>query len=49
MSSWQKMELGSWPTLLDEVMDQYENNAKKVSGMSLHFCYICIVGLHNGL
>ncbi|MCH99631.1 midasin, partial [Trifolium medium] len=29
MSSWQKMELGSWPTLLDEVMDQYENNAKK--------------------
>jgi hypothetical protein len=49
MSSWQKMELDSWPTLLDEVMDQYENNAKKVSGMLLHFCYICIVGLHNGL
>ncbi|PNX58784.1 midasin, partial [Trifolium pratense] len=31
MSSWHKMELGSWPTLLDEVMDQYENNAKKVT------------------
>ncbi|PNX91575.1 midasin, partial [Trifolium pratense] len=30
MSSWQKMELGSWPTLLDEVIDQYENNAKKL-------------------
>ncbi|XP_045787692.1 midasin-like [Trifolium pratense] len=30
MSSWHKMELGSWPTLLDEVMDQYENNAKKL-------------------
>ncbi|AET01690.2 midasin [Medicago truncatula] len=30
MSSWHKMELGSWPVLLDEVMDQYENNAKKL-------------------
>ncbi|KAJ1401027.1 P-loop containing nucleoside triphosphate hydrolase [Sesbania bispinosa] len=24
-----KIELGSWPALLDEVMDQYENNAEK--------------------
>lgn len=31
------MELGSWPALLDEVTDQYENNAKKVSGMSLYY------------
>ncbi|KAI5422495.1 hypothetical protein KIW84_045799 [Lathyrus oleraceus] len=30
MSSWQKIELGSWPALLDEVTDQYENNAKKL-------------------
>ncbi|XP_027334240.1 midasin [Abrus precatorius] len=30
LSSWQKMELGSWPALLDEVMDQYENNAGKL-------------------
>ncbi|KAG4379536.1 hypothetical protein GLYMA_16G004800v4 [Glycine max] len=27
LSSWQKIELDSWPALLDEVMDQYENNA----------------------
>ncbi|RDX86825.1 Midasin, partial [Mucuna pruriens] len=32
LSSWQKMELDSWPALLDEVIDQYENNAGKVSG-----------------
>ncbi|TKY64312.1 Midasin protein [Spatholobus suberectus] len=30
LSSWQKMELDSWPALLDEVMDQYENNAGKL-------------------
>ncbi|KAK8465039.1 hypothetical protein PHAVU_010G134100 [Phaseolus vulgaris] len=30
LSSWQKMELDSWPALLDEVMDQYENNAAKL-------------------
>ncbi|WVZ15742.1 hypothetical protein V8G54_013308, partial [Vigna mungo] len=29
LSSWQKMELNSWPALLDEVMDQYENSAAK--------------------
>ncbi|CAJ1950871.1 unnamed protein product [Sphenostylis stenocarpa] len=29
LSSWQKMELDSWPALLDEVMDQFENNAVK--------------------
>ncbi|KOM26933.1 hypothetical protein LR48_Vigan346s001500 [Vigna angularis] len=29
LSSWQKMELNSWPALLDAVMDQYENNAAK--------------------
>jgi len=34
------MELGSWPVLLDEVMDQYENNAKKVSDTLLHFVII---------
>jgi len=35
------------------VMDQYENNAKNVSGTLLHFvviiCYSCIVRPHNGL
>ncbi|XP_052724837.1 midasin isoform X1 [Vigna angularis] len=30
LSSWQKMELNSWPALLDAVMDQYENNAAKL-------------------
>ncbi|XP_019425404.1 PREDICTED: midasin isoform X2 [Lupinus angustifolius] len=30
LSSWQKMEIGSWPTLLDEVLDQFENNAAKL-------------------
>lgn len=29
-SSWQKMEFERWPTLLDEVQDQYELNARKV-------------------
>jgi len=37
LSSWQKMELNSWPALLDEVMDQYENNAAKVSDLAFHF------------
>ena len=31
MSSWKKLEFGSWPSLLDEVQDQYESNAAKVS------------------
>lgn len=31
MSSWKKLEFGSWPSLLDEVQDQYEINAAKVS------------------
>jgi len=31
------MELNSWPALLDEVMDQYENNAAKVSDLAFHF------------
>ena len=31
MSSWKKLEFGSWPALLDEVQDQYEINAAKVS------------------
>ncbi|XP_029127909.1 midasin [Cajanus cajan] len=30
LSSWQKIELDSWPALLDEVKDQYENNAGKL-------------------
>lgn len=29
--SWRKMELRSWPALLDEVQDQYEINAGKVN------------------
>ncbi|EOA33535.1 hypothetical protein CARUB_v10019643mg [Capsella rubella] len=29
-SSWQKMEFERWPTLLDEVQDQYELNARKL-------------------
>lgn len=29
-SSWQKVEFQRWPTLLDEVQDQYELNARKV-------------------
>ena len=29
--SWRKLELGSWPALLDEVQDQYEINAGKVN------------------
>jgi len=28
------MEVDSWPALLDEVMDQYENNAAKVSNLA---------------
>ena len=31
VSSWKKMEFGSWPALLDEVQDQYEINAGKVN------------------
>nr|POF20514.1 hypothetical protein CFP56_63180 [Quercus suber] len=31
MSSWKKLEFGSWPALLDEVQDQYEINAAKVN------------------
>lgn len=27
---WQRMELESWPALLDEVQDRYEINAEKV-------------------
>ncbi|KAI4355485.1 hypothetical protein L6164_004254 [Bauhinia variegata] len=30
VSSWQKMEVDSWPALLDEVLDLYENNAGKL-------------------
>ncbi|KAL1318551.1 hypothetical protein AAHE18_15G213600 [Arachis hypogaea] len=30
LSSWQKIELGSWPGLLDEVMHGYEHNAGKL-------------------
>ncbi|KAG7997478.1 hypothetical protein I3843_01G213100 [Carya illinoinensis] len=30
VSSWKKMEFGSWPALLDEVQDQYEINAGKL-------------------
>ncbi|KAL3008468.1 hypothetical protein AAZX31_07G033800 [Glycine max] len=30
LSSWQKIELDSWPSLLDEVTDQFENNAGKL-------------------
>ncbi|KAL4625562.1 hypothetical protein ACB092_05G035400 [Castanea dentata] len=30
MSSWKKLEFGSWPALLDEVQDQYEINAAKL-------------------
>ncbi|XP_064960659.1 midasin-like isoform X3 [Musa acuminata AAA Group] len=30
ISSWQKLELDCWPTLLDEVVEQYENNAGKL-------------------
>jgi midasin len=29
-SSWQKVEFERWPTLLDEVQDQYELNARKL-------------------
>ena len=29
-SSWQKLEFECWPTLLDEVQDQYELSARKV-------------------
>lgn len=37
-SSWQKVEFESWPpTLLDEVQDQYELNARKV-GIVWIFC-----------
>ncbi|KAL2338821.1 hypothetical protein Fmac_013267 [Flemingia macrophylla] len=31
LSSWQKIELDSWPALLDEVKEQYEINAAKIS------------------
>lgn len=36
-SSWQKMEFERWPTLLDEVQDQYELSARKV-GIVSKFC-----------
>lgn len=44
LSSWQKIELDSWPALLDEVMDQYENNAGEVSG-EVFFSIFCYVSL----
>lgn len=31
VSSWQKKEFECWPVLLDEVQDQYDMNAAKVS------------------
>lgn len=43
LSSWQKIELGSWPGLVDEVMDQYEHNAGKVSGNSLFSIIVVFV------
>jgi len=38
-SSWQKVEFERWPTLLDEVQDQYELNARKV-GIIRRFCFM---------
>lgn len=38
-SSWQKVEFERWPTLLDEVQDQYELNARKVGIVRKFCCY----------